>query len=155
VPLPDLDGDGYLPPGIHAARLADIADLFGVSTATRARQIGLLRQVVEAAREYPTIKRILVWGSFVTNKAEPADVDYSVVVSVDHPRTRIARAHRRFFVPVDARRYYGVDKSFLVIPDYPLDYYSDKLDFVCHRRAGGECGIAEISLRGEFMGDVL
>jgi hypothetical protein len=153
MPLPDLEPNGHLPPGIHAASLAEVRGRFGVGSAARQRQVQLLEEVVAAAREYATIKRVLVWGSFVTAKPEPGDLDYSVVVSVDHHRTRIAPAHRRFFVPVDARRYYGVDRNYLVIKDYPLDAYPDRLEFLCHTRQQSDCGIVEISIRGEFQED--
>jgi hypothetical protein len=126
---------------------------FGAGSATRQRQGELLRQVVEAAKEYPSIKRVLVWGSFVTAKAEPNDLDYSLIVSVDHHRARIAQAHRRFFVSSDARRYYGLDRNYLIIPDYPLDYYIEKLDFMCRSRNRSACGVVEISLRGELVGE--
>ncbi len=101
------------------------------------------------AKAYPTIKRILVWGSFATAKPEPNDLDYSIIVSVEHPRASIAAEHRRFFVPFDARQFYGVDKGYLVIKDYPLDEYVERLDFLCHNRDRNPCGIIEINVWGE------
>ena len=41
------------------------------------------------------IKRVLVWGSYVTAKEEPNDLDYSIVVSIDHVDALIAAPHRR------------------------------------------------------------
>jgi hypothetical protein len=149
MPVPEFEPGGCLPPGIHAATLAEVRARFGVGSVARERQGELLRLVVEAAKEYPTIKRVLVWGSFITAKAEPNDLDYSLIVSVEHHRARIAKAQRRFLVTADARRYYGLDRNYLVIPDYPLDYYVEKLDFVCRSRERSPCGVAEISLRGE------
>lgn len=81
--LPDLDNEGFLPPGIHAASLAEIRTRFGSGSAARERQGELLRQIVEAAGKYETIKRILVWGSFVTAKCEPNDLDYSCSLGWD------------------------------------------------------------------------
>jgi predicted nucleotidyltransferase len=153
VSLPDFTSDGSLPPGIHAASLTEVQARFGTGSEARQRQMELLRQVVEAARFYPTIKRILLWGSFVTVKADPADLDYSIVVSVIHERTAIAAEHRRFLLPTDARRHYGVDRKYLVIKDYPLDSYIDRLDFICHDRNGRPCGILEVNLFGEFLGE--
>jgi len=109
--LPDFDRDGYLPPGIHAASLEEVIACFGTASEARIKQAELLRQVVEAAKSYVTIKRVLVWGSFVTTKLEPADLDYSVVVSIDHWQTIIADEYRRFFVPSEARLRYGVDRG--------------------------------------------
>jgi Family of unknown function (DUF6932) len=150
MPLPDFEPGGHLPPGIHTASLTEVVLRFGAGAPSRQQQSELVERIVEAARGYATIKRVLLWGSFVTDKLEPADLDYSLVVAADHHRTPIAHTHRRFFVPIDARRYYGVDRSYLVIPDYPLDYYVGKLDFLCYNRDGLPCGIVEISLRGEF-----
>lgn len=149
MPLPDLDNDGLLPPGIHAATFAEVAGRFGAGSPARERQRELLRQIVEAAKAYPTIKCVLVWGSFVSNKPEPNDLDYSVVVSVGHPRTIITPEHRRFFVPAEARQFYGVDKSYLVVRDYPLDEYIERLDFITHNRDNHAHGVLEIHVRGE------
>jgi hypothetical protein len=149
--LPDFNQDGYLPPGIYAASLAEVVERFGTASQARNRQAELLRQVVEAAKNYPIIKRVLLWGSFVTTRLEPADVDYSIVVSIDHWRTILHPEHRRFFQPFEARLFYGVDRGTLVIPDYPLEPYIERLDFLTHTRELSECGIVEISIRGEFI----
>ena len=148
MPIPELTLNGTLPPGLHAAALTEIAARYGTNSEARARQARLLQLIVEAALHYPTIKRILVWGSFVTSKAEPNDLDYSLVVSVDHNRTQIDLPHRRFLVPFEARRFYGADTGYLLIQDYPLPEYIRQLDFICHSRTA-DCGIIEISLRGE------
>jgi hypothetical protein len=153
MPLPDFDHEGYLPPGLHAAPLAEVLTRLGVDSAARQRQAELLRQVVEAAIVYPTIKRVLVWGSFVTTKPEPGDLDYSIVVSVMHKPVQIAAEHRRFFVPFDAHMHYGVDRGYLVIFDYPLETYVEQVDFLCQTRSLRPCGIVEISLRGEVIGE--
>jgi predicted nucleotidyltransferase len=149
MPLPDLDADGLLPPGIHAAAFTKIQARFGVGSPTRKRQAELLRQIVEAAKAYPTIKRVLVWGSFASSKPEPNDLDYSVVVSVDHDETQVLSEHNRFFVPFDARLFYGADRNYLVVKDYPLEEYVERLDFLCRTRRGKPRGILEINLRGE------
>jgi len=96
--------------------LAEVIEPFGAGGSVRARSAELLKAVVNAAVYYETIKRILVWGSFVTSKPEPNDLDYTAVVSVDHRTTILANEHLRFFSPRDARLYYGVDRSYVVIP---------------------------------------
>jgi hypothetical protein len=154
MPLPGFESGGYLPPGIYEVPLAEVRTRFGIGSQARQQQFTLVQRIVEAARPYPTIKRLLVWGSFVTAKPEPGDLDYSIVVSVEHPQARIARQHRRFFVAADARRYYGADRSYLVIKDYPLDVYVDRLDCLCQTRDGLPRGIVEINIRGEFPGEM-
>ncbi len=115
--------------------------------------IGLLEQAVEAAKLYPSIKRVLVWGSFSTDKPEPNDLDYSIIVSVDHYRVQIQNEHRRLFVPLYARQYYGVDRYHLVLKDYPLEEYAEGIAFMCLSKEGAERGIVEINIRGGIVGD--
>ena len=97
MPLPDLNSDGFLPPGIHAASLRETLTRYGDGSQARQRQGNLLRLIVEAAQSYPTIKRVLVWGSFVTAKPEPNDLDYSVVVGTAHEVVDVPLEHKRFF----------------------------------------------------------
>ena len=147
--LPEQNAHGLLPIGLHAASGAQVMARFGVGSTARERQAELLRQILAAASSYETIKRVLLWGSFVSDKAEPGDLDYSLVVSVDHRRTIVAPEHRRFLVPAEARQFSGVDPGFLVIPDYSLERYIEKLDFVSRDHDNQERGVVEISLRGE------
>ena len=146
--LPDFDDEGFLPQGIYAATLQDVIERYGQSSEVRKRLSNLLQQVVETAVNYSTIKRILVWGSFVTAKSEPNDLDYSIVVSVEHRRANITENHYRYFVPAFARQFYGTDTGYLLIRDFPIENYMEQLDFLCHTRRG-TCGIVEISVWGE------
>jgi uncharacterized protein DUF6932 len=150
VALPGFDRDGLLPPGIHAAPLREVVARFGTGSPAREEKAELLRLVVEAAKDYRTIKRVLVWGSFVTNRPEPRDLDYSIIVSVDYNPDLIAAAHRRFFVPFEARPFYGVDRAYLVVFDYPWGNYIDLLDFTTYSRTLRRCGVVEISIHGEI-----
>ena len=96
---------------------------------------------------------MLVWGSFVTAKAEPADLDYSIVVSVGHRWAQGAEPHRRFLAPFEAHMHYGIDRGFLAVYDYPPVSCAESLDFMCYDRHRRPCGIVEISLRGEVAGE--
>jgi hypothetical protein len=149
--LPEFSLEGLLPPGIHAGVLKEVLARFAKKTRPRKKLGVQLAKVVKAALQYRTIKRVLVWGSFVTSKPEPNDLDYSLVVSVEHHRSEIAPSHARFLVPFEAAQFYGADRGYLLIIDYPLDLYIERLDFMCQRNRI-PCGIVEISLRGEMKG---
>ena len=153
MPIPDFDDEGYLPPGFHNATLREVTDRFGPGSAAREGQTELLRQIVAAAEGYLTIKRVLIWGSFVTSKLETNDLDYSIVASVSHKRADIHEAHKQFFIPAVARMHYGVDQGYLVIMDYPLEKYIELLDFLCHTRKRRAYGVVDISIRGEYPGE--
>ena len=48
--IPELEPDGFLPPGIHAGSFSEVRARFGAASAERQRQSELLGQVVEAAK---------------------------------------------------------------------------------------------------------
>ena len=146
--LPELNTDGYLAPGIYLASLDEVLARFGAGSLARERQSNLLRLVVESARKYPTIKRALIWGSFVSAKPEPGDLDYSIVVDIRHRSVTIHPVDARFFVPFDANIHYGVDRGFLVVYDYPPESCAEQLIFLCEDRDGKRHGILEVSCHG-------
>ncbi|HIE30450.1 TPA: hypothetical protein EYP66_24590 [Candidatus Poribacteria bacterium] len=147
--LPELNADGYLDPGIYLASLDEVLERFGAGSPMRERQGNLLRLIVESARKYPTIKRVLLWGSFVSDKTEPADLDYSIVVDPRHHSVTIEPGDRRFFVPFDANIRYGVDRGYLLLYEYPPELYAESILFFCQDRRRRLRGILEVSCHGK------
>lgn len=87
--IPDYNNDGYLPPGIHPASLEEIAEHFGKESELRQAQMESLRWLVDLARRAGA-QRIVVNGSFVTDKLEPNDVDCVLLIGADFPRDATA-----------------------------------------------------------------
>ncbi len=72
--IPAFNDKGYLPPGLHQATVKEIHARFGRDSGLRRVQMESLRWLVELARRAGA-RRIVVNGSFVTDKLEPNDVD--------------------------------------------------------------------------------
>jgi hypothetical protein len=89
--IPQYNDDGYLPPGIHRATLEEIASRFGQESELRQVQMESLRWLVDLARRAGA-QRIVVNGSFVTDKLEPNDVDCVLLIGPDFPRDAVAEA---------------------------------------------------------------
>jgi hypothetical protein len=89
--IPSLNDDGYLPPGIHRATLEEIAARFGQESEVRRAQMESLHWLVELAWR-AGVKRIVVNGSFVTDKFEPNDVDCVLLIGPEFPRDATAEA---------------------------------------------------------------
>jgi hypothetical protein len=89
--IPDCNDDGYLPPGIHPATLEEIAARFGQESELRQVQMESLRWLVDLARR-AGVQRIVVNGSFVTDKLEPNDVDCVLLIEPNFPRDAAAEA---------------------------------------------------------------
>src|SRR5438445_2918222 len=89
--IPHCNDDGYLPPGIHQATLEEIASRFGQESELRQAQMESLRWLVDLARRSGA-QRIVVNGSFVTDKLEPNDLDCVLLIGPDFPRDAAAEA---------------------------------------------------------------
>ena len=89
--IPDCNDDGYLPAGIHPANLDEIAARFGRESELRQAQMESVRWLVDLARR-AGVQRIIVNGSFVTDKLEPNDVDCVLLIGPGFPHDAAAEA---------------------------------------------------------------
>ena len=89
--IPAFDDEGYLPPGVHSATLEEIGARFGQESELRRVQMESLRWLVELARR-AGVERIVVNGSFVTDKLEPNDVDCVLLIGPAFPRDATVEA---------------------------------------------------------------
>lgn len=89
--IPHLNEDGYLPPGIHPATLEEIAARFGQESELRQAQMESLRWLIDLAQR-AGVQRIVVNGSFVTDKLEPNDVDCVLLIESNFPQDAVAEA---------------------------------------------------------------
>ena len=80
--IPPFRADGYLPDGLHLASEADVTFRLGASTPRRRRLALRVRRWIELARDVRA-RRLLVDGSFVTEKEKPNDVDAVVLLPPD------------------------------------------------------------------------
>jgi len=87
--IPTLNEDGYLPPGINRSPLDEVAARFGHESELRQAQMASLCWLVDLARR-AGVERIVVNGSFVTDKLEPNDVDCFLLIGPSFPRDSAA-----------------------------------------------------------------
>ena len=85
--------------GVHRATLQEVAERFGSDTPQRRRVFLRLERLCSLARGTGHLARLIVFGSFVTAKSEPNDVDVFLlmddgfVVSVATGETRMLYDH--------------------------------------------------------------
>jgi hypothetical protein len=96
--IPDFNDDGYLPPGVHHATLEEITARFGQEPEIRRAQAESLGWLLELAKRVG-VRRLVVDGSYVTEKWEPNDVDCVLLPAVDFPRDRVAELELRDGLP--------------------------------------------------------
>lgn len=87
MPLPQLNENGHLPPGIHDGSRDDLTERFGQSPRRRELLENLRRYLAEL-QKWPLAQAVLVDGSFVTDIAEPNDIDLVLVLRDDYDLSR-------------------------------------------------------------------
>ncbi len=72
---PEFNHNGDLPVGIHQATLDEVLQHFGTGSVQR-RLVGhRLERIYELGKSTGQVTKFIIFGSFVTAKPEPADVD--------------------------------------------------------------------------------
>ncbi len=72
---PNFDDSGDLPPGIHKANLSEVTEHFGKGVPQRHAMARRLAHIYTLAAQTGHLARFIVFGSFVTAKLDPGDVD--------------------------------------------------------------------------------
>jgi hypothetical protein len=82
MPIPNLNEQGLLPPGIYDCSLEEIGERFGTfqSTDHRPRLYEKLQAFLQQVRSINLANAVILNGSFVTGKADPNDIDLILVV---------------------------------------------------------------------------
>jgi hypothetical protein len=111
VSLPATMPNGYLPPGVHAAALSEVIARFGTPTPRRQVLANRLQELLNLARATGGLQRVFVWGSFVTDKPFPRDLDVFLLMQegFDGELTRLPQAQRDVFNHQRARLLFEAD----------------------------------------------
>jgi hypothetical protein len=83
MPLPAFNEFGDLPEGRHVATLDEVLARFGSGTPQRRVVTERLRRVYSLAVAAGHLDRLVIFGSYVSDVAEPEDVDVILVMAGD------------------------------------------------------------------------
>jgi predicted nucleotidyltransferase len=83
MPLPAFDNHGDLPVGVHLATLAEVIGRFGYGMPQRELVTARLIHIYELTRRTGKLLRFVIFGSYVTDKPEPNDIDILLVMTDD------------------------------------------------------------------------
>jgi hypothetical protein len=83
MPLPTFDNRGDLPVGVHQATLGEVVERFGHGTPQRELVTNRLVHIYELAQRTGKLLRFVIFGSYVTDKLEPNDIDILLVMTDD------------------------------------------------------------------------
>jgi hypothetical protein len=143
--LPPLTTEGFLPLGVHLASLDEIVAVFGGNNVVRRRLAQRLQDILERAEGTAHLKRAFVWGSFVTAKPEPRDVDVMLVMSAQFRSELCTPDVRQVFDGEAAERVLGATVLW-TREDVPAGLLNAFLEQWQIDRGGLRRGIVEILL---------
>src|SRR5580658_7118352 len=95
--LPELIGQGELPPGVHRAGWEEFQGRFCDSAPRRVWLSARLRALLDLAGATGELRRVFIWGSFVTAKPAPRDLDILLIMSEDFEVDRLSAPAQAVF----------------------------------------------------------
>ncbi len=107
--LPALNNDGNLPEGIHLATEDEIFTRFAPPSARRQWLGEQLQRLLALAKSTGQLTRVFLWGSFVTSKEVPNDLDVLLVMGTEFAIEAVPTPAHIVFDHVQARLSFQAD----------------------------------------------
>jgi hypothetical protein len=147
LPFPSFNDEGDLPLGVHPAALQEVLDHFATGTAQR-KAVGLrLERIYRVATATGHVGRFIVYGSFITDKPEPNDVDVFLLMEDSFDASQLSGEATLLFDHPAAQAHFGASVFWLRRlaawegEQAAVEYWQVK-------RGGGQRGIVEIVPEG-------
>ena len=145
LPLPLFTESGDLPLGVHRAALHEVGERFGAGTLQRRRVFLRLERLYALARATGHLARMIVFGSFVTTKPEPNDVDVFLLMADSFDVSVVTGETRLLFDHLAADAHFGAS-VFWLRRMAALEGEQAAVEYWQVRRDGQRRGIVEIDL---------
>jgi hypothetical protein len=107
MPLPNFDSVGDLPEGVHQATMDEIRARFGHGTPQRQAVTARLLRIYHLAAATGKLDRVIIFGSYITTKPDPNDVDVVLVMHDDFEVQACDEATGRLFDHTQATEAFG------------------------------------------------
>jgi hypothetical protein len=104
---PEFNESGDLPIGIHRATLAEVIDHFGRGSFQRAIVAQRLERIYSLASQTGKVARFIIFGSFVTTKMSPQDVDVFLLMDDTFDVRKVKGEAAIIFNHMPAQNYEG------------------------------------------------
>jgi hypothetical protein len=140
--LPPFNENGDLPPGVHVAGWAEIAERFAQGR-RRIRAMATLRRLHELASRTGSLSKLYVFGSFASAEPEPRDVDVVLIMVADFRVEDCTEEAQALFLHATAQARYGASVFWI-----REGTYADMRDFLLGwqiKRGGALRGILEVA----------
>ncbi|HXG94438.1 MAG TPA: hypothetical protein VNN73_18995 [Blastocatellia bacterium] len=107
MPLPNFNDKGELPEGMHRATIEEVIVRFGSGTPQRQAVTARLLRIYGLAKATGQLDRFIIFGSYITAKPEPNDVDIFLVMAQEFDVDEIIGEARDLFLHSRAQQQFG------------------------------------------------
>ena len=144
LPLSNELGD--LPPGVHRTTMEALVERFGQGSEQRRLVTRRLLHILAMAQRTDHLSRLIVFGSYVTDKLNPNDVDVILVMNDEFRLEHCPIEAKGLFDHATAQARYGAS-IFWVRPGLLLgETIEDFVGYWQIKRDGSKRGIVEVIL---------
>lgn len=143
MPLPEMTDNGELPLGVHPASMRETLARFGTGHPQRIGVGERLARIYQLAASTGHLARFVVYGSFVTDKSQPNDVDVFLVMDDDFDGGQLEAEAALLFDHAAADAHFGAS-VFWVRRTTALGGEQAMVEYWQAKRGGGKHGIIEI-----------
>ena len=141
--LPEFNEEGDLPPGVHCATLSHVLGRFGQGSVQRRAAADRLNRIYQLVTSTGQLARFVIFGSFVTAKAEPNDVDIILLMDDGFDLTSVTGEATLVFQHMAADAHFG-PSVFWTKRSGAFGGEQAMIEYWQVRREGGRRGIVEI-----------
>jgi len=144
--MPPFNAQGDLPVDVHQATLVEVVERFGQGVPERVRVTERLQQVIALAQGTGKLERVFIWGSYVTDKPDPRDIDLFLIMSPDFESNDCTSTMHLVFDSEAAERELGATVFWMTSSAGSQTTIAFFLEQFQIRRDGGRRGIVEVLL---------
>lgn len=141
--LPALGPSGDLPVGVHQATLAEVLDQFGKAPGTRITTGRRLERIYRLADGTGKLARFIIFGSFITDKPDPNDVDVFLVMQDAFDASSVSGEAALLFDHAAAASHFGAS-VFWLCRRCAWGGEESTIEYWQVTRGGGQRGIVEV-----------
>lgn len=145
--LPAFNEEGDLPPGVHRATLPEVLERFGQGSVQRRAVADRLKRVYQLVTATGQLARFVVFGSFVTAKEEPDDVDIIMLMEDTFDLASVTGEAALPFQHLEADARFGAS-IFWTRRSGAIGGEQAMIEHWQVRREGGRRGIVEVVREG-------
>ena len=107
MPLPNLNHAGELPEGLHRATIDEVIAQFGSGTSQQEIMTARLRRIHQLANDTNHLQRLIIFGSYITSKPEPNDIDLALIFDDDFDMSACTESAKRLLNHQQATNEFG------------------------------------------------